>query len=129
MADISSEEASLSSRVKESILLDSQKKQYSTVKRFKIRAKRKINLDITRILCNHLVGEDHTHQHRIFTGIVIMVFGVGVAKFALFFSSAAIHFIGDMIGYFIHATGAVPILEHMLKKPASSTVLEKEEES
>lgn len=59
-------------------------------------------------ITHHLTGEHHTVIHRRVTGFLVMGFGVGISKGALLLDSTTIHFIGDLVGYAIHALGFVP---------------------
>lgn len=69
----------------------------------------KINL--SKYICNHLVGENHTHNHRIFAGVIIMILGVGLVKVTALIDIGLVHFIGDIAGYCIHGVGAIPIIK------------------
>lgn len=72
--------------------------------------------------CDHLFGSDHTHRHRMACGFIVMWIGVVIAGFAGEFhvehvqslqdcGVMACHYGIDLIGYFIHGTGAVPFVE------------------
>lgn len=74
------------------------------------------NIDITRIICLHLVGDDHTPAHRCATGVVLMVIGVGLTKVLLLVPFPLAHYIGDLIGYGIHGLGTVPFVEVLTSK-------------
>lgn len=71
----------------------------------------KENINISKIICNHLVGQEHTQNHRILVGVIIMIFGVGLSMGAKIFDSSIIHFMGDGIGYLFHGLGGYPIIE------------------
>lgn len=68
-------------------------------------------LQIPFIACTHLFGEKHTAGHRMFTGAVFMVTGVGVSK--LFVEIHVLHFFFDLLGYAIHGMGCLPFIEHL----------------
>lgn len=74
-----------------------------------------ISLDISKPICNHLVGEHHSQSHRKITGIVIMVFGVGITKILLIFDYGIVHFIGDIVGYAFHGIGLLPFVNSLEK--------------
>jgi hypothetical protein len=80
-------------------------------------------LNASRVICNHLIGEKHTSGHRAVTGVIIMVFGVCVAKSAVYIHIIPVHILLDLVGYLIHAIGAIPILNsiesHKIKKDAT----------
>lgn len=46
-------------------------------------------------------------------GIMIMLFGVEIALWSKDFESHWAHRIGDMVGYLIHAIGAIPCIRHV----------------
>lgn len=60
--------------------------------------------------CNHLVGKDHTHLHRIIVGIPVIVLGVAISKYGIGLSGP-IHIMLDGIGYLVHGIGAIPFIE------------------
>lgn len=73
-------------------------------------------IDITRLVCEHLVGEEHSKTHRFTVGVVIMSMGVGLTKVVFIFEPALIHFIGDVLGYGFHGIGAIPFVEYLISK-------------
>ncbi len=78
-----------------------------------LRAIRVANLP--REICNHLHGEHHPLSHRMWVGLVVMMSGVSVAHMA----GGLPHLLAlvvDMLGYGIHALGAVPYLEWLLEE-------------
>ncbi len=74
-----------------------------------------MSLDISKPICNHLIGEHHSQTHRKATGVIIMVFGVGITKFLLIFDPMIIHFIGDIVGYAFHGIGLLPFVNSLEK--------------
>lgn len=70
-------------------------------------------LDVTKPICEHLIGTNHTDIHRIFTGAIIMVAGVSLVKFSMSTSYFFLQFTGDILGYLIHGIGAIPILKKL----------------
>lgn len=70
-------------------------------------------IDPMFLLCDHLFGEDHPRWVRAMVGLVTMTVGVAIAKFSTHFlgEHEVIHFLGDEIGYAIHAMGATPYIE------------------
>lgn len=73
-------------------------------------------IDITKKVCEHLVGEEHSKTHRFTVGVVIMSMGVGITKAVFIFDPAFIHFIGDVLGYGFHGIGAIPFVEYLISK-------------
>ena len=61
-------------------------------------------------IANHVVGAQHTQQHRRTVGLVVMAFGVGLAHIAQHEFNAMLGLIGDLVGYSIHATGFLPFV-------------------
>lgn len=75
---------------------------------------RKCNL--IHLLLDNLLGNEHTHAHRIGFGAFVMAFGVAVAHF---FAAAEIEIFrmaADGVGYLIHAIGAMPVADYMVGK-------------
>lgn len=70
-------------------------------------------LYLPRIICNHIIGHNHHVGHRITIGFMIMVLGVFIAKTASEYYILTI--IYDACGYALHAIGAVPIIEWLIK--------------
>lgn len=71
---------------------------------------RKANV-VTYWICDHLVGEDHTHKHRCLVGMVIMGVGVAIAQGSAEIHLPLAHSIGDGLGYLLHGIGAFPYVE------------------
>lgn len=81
-------------------------------------------VNVTRVVCNHLVGEGHTEGHRMITGAIIIIVGVGISKVPT--SIHAIHWVADAVGFGIHALGCVPFIERFLSASKTKNA-EKEE--
>ena len=73
---------------------------------------RKVNL--IYLVCDHLVGEDHTNRHRMGVGVVVMAIGVTVANCATFFQYEIVRGILDGVGYLIHGIGSIPYAETLV---------------
>lgn len=71
-------------------------------------------VNIPRVMCDHLVGKNHSVYHRYTTGVIVMSAGVGITKVVFFFEAGFIHIMGDIVGYAIHGLGAVPFIERFL---------------
>ena len=83
----------------------------------KIFKKRKTPLHkicVSRVICDHLVGDKHSQSHRYVVGTVIMSLGVGLTQVVFFWEATAIHIIGDIIGYGVHGLGAVPFIDKFI---------------
>lgn len=73
-------------------------------------------MDVSRIICIHLLGETHTIHHRMGVGLVMMTFGVLVSEFTK--GLYIIHIMGDLIGYGIHGIGTIPFGEALVSHVA-----------
>lgn len=74
------------------------------------------SFDPTKAICNHLIGENHTKNHKLTIGAFIMIIGVIVSKIAFMFGNTHILvFLTDTFGYLIHGVGAMPYIELILK--------------
>lgn len=76
-------------------------------------------------VANHVVGKQHTQQHRRTVGFFVMAFGVALAHFAQHELNAILGLMGDLVGYSIHATGFMPyahdIEQAIIDKQTNST--------
>lgn len=70
------------------------------------------NINVSRHIYYHIIGEHHTKIHRIFVGSGIMLIGVCIAKSGAS-SFWLIHYITDIVGYLIHGIGAIPIIQRL----------------
>jgi hypothetical protein len=72
---------------------------------------------LPRLICIHLIGEHHTHGHRMIVGTVFIFIGVIIAKgSAMIGHSLPLHIAGDALGYAIHGMGFVPFGEYVILK-------------
>jgi hypothetical protein len=67
-------------------------------------------LNLSRWIVHHLIGKNHSNSHRQIIGALIMILGVGLTKVFGEFSSEAIRFIGDVVGYGFHGIGLIPFI-------------------
>lgn len=70
---------------------------------------------LPKVICNHVLGENHSFEHRCFVGLIVALFGVIIAITAGEFHSKAIHVVGDFTGYALHAIGLFPFIEGIAK--------------
>lgn len=71
-------------------------------------------INVPKIVCIHMIGENHNETHRMGAGVIVMTCGVLIAH-----STAhifIIEYIGDIVGYCIHAIGGIPFVEHIIEK-------------
>lgn len=71
------------------------------------------NLNVSKVICNHLIDEKHTDRHRCFAGVFIMVIGVSISKIHVAY--IAVHFLLDGVGYAIHGIGLIPFVDALSK--------------
>lgn len=71
------------------------------------------NLNISKVVCDHLLDEKHTSVHRMIAGSFIMSVGVGISKIHV--TMVFIHFLLDGVGYAIHGIGLIPFIETLSK--------------
>jgi hypothetical protein len=66
--------------------------------------------NIMMMLCNHIVGTQHTRTHRRIAGLIFMVIGVYIAGYC---QSTVILFkiTGDVVGFGLHGIGLMPYIE------------------
>lgn len=91
------------------------KKTHSPSKDKKKRRSIASRMDVPKMICVHLIGEEHTLHHRIGVGLIMMTVGVLISKFA----EGGYYFIricGDICGYAIHGIGTIPIGEALVRK-------------
>ncbi len=75
-----------------------------------------IFLNSPRFICDHVVGENHTSNHRMFAGTIVIIFGVVIAKLGVFMPGGiVVHLATDAVGYLIHGIGAIPFVETVAK--------------
>lgn len=68
-------------------------------------------INVSKYLCEHLFGDNHTDTHRISVGILIMAVGVKISKIPV--DIHMVHFLLDGVGYAVHGIGAAPIIDVM----------------
>lgn len=71
-------------------------------------------VDVTRIVCDHVLSKSHTPMHRRFCGFLVIIGGVLISKIATPY--VVLHIMFDAVGYFIHALWAVPFLEWLVQQ-------------
>lgn len=67
--------------------------------------------NVPRIVCSHMLGDTHSHAHRMSVGAVVMIAGVGIAKSVGHSHYELIAASGDLLGYLVHGAGAVPYVD------------------
>ena len=73
-------------------------------------------VNIPRHICRALIGEHHTHGHRMVAGAVLMTLGVTVSHVAGGTGILLVVYAGDLLGYAIHGIGVVPFLDFLLEE-------------
>lgn len=72
------------------------------------------NANVPRILCDHMLGEQHSTKHRMIIGTVVMICGVLIAKTTGHIHSEIVEVVGDLTGYLVHGVGAVPYVDALV---------------
>ena len=73
-------------------------------------------------IANHVVGAQHTQQHRRTAGFVVMFVGVAIAHATQHLGlSTFLALFGDLVGYSIHATGFLPYV-HDIENTNQKTI-------
>lgn len=92
-----------------------------STKPIQYKKRRKVNkkdiwdkVNVPKIICLHMIGESHNETHRMGVGVIVMTCGVMVAHATAHIF--IIEYIGDIIGYCIHAIGGIPFVEHLIAK-------------
>lgn len=67
--------------------------------------------DVSRVICDHLLSKQHRESHRMGVGLIVVFIGVSVSKITTPFT--ILHLMLDAGGYFIHAVGCIPFVEHL----------------
>lgn len=75
--------------------------------------KKPTNLDLSKKVYSHLLGENHTPTHRKIAGVIIMFVGIGFIKTIYIVPFEMVHIVGDVIGAFIHGVGTLPFIENI----------------
>lgn len=72
-----------------------------------------LKINLAQWICNHLVGKEHTHGHRIFVGSIIMVIGLWIGDVFV----PPIHILALItkgFGGIVDGIGLVPIIEYAI---------------
>jgi len=85
------------------------------------------NLNISKVVCDHLLDEKHTSIHRMIAGGFIMSVGVGISKIHV--TITLVHFLLDGVGYAIHGIGLIPFVEGLTKHGQNLEEKAKEKEA
>jgi hypothetical protein len=67
--------------------------------------------NVPRIVVQSAFGQHHTRKHRLAAGLIIMAFGVMIAKTGGDVHVYGLHYVFDGLGYLVHAIGGIPFLE------------------
>jgi hypothetical protein len=80
------------------------------------RVKPLLKINLSQYICNHLLGKEHTHGHRIIVGLVIMIAGLTFSDglVSVVSSIRFLEFLIRGIGGVIDGVGAVPIIEYVI---------------
>jgi hypothetical protein len=73
-------------------------------------------VNVPRYVCRTLIGEHHTHAHRMVAGGTMMAGGVLLSHMAAEPHILLLTLAGDLVGYAIHGMGLVPFLDFLLEE-------------
>lgn len=79
-------------------------------------------VNFPKYACLHLIGEKHSKGHRMGVGVIVMITGVVIAKSLAGVTVLQINIVGDVIGYMIHAIGAIPFIDHIVESSSKQHV-------
>lgn len=83
---------------------------------FAERIKPLLKVNVSKVICNHLIGKEHSHGHRILVGVVITILGLVIGEtfgsVSLFPHIILLSIKG--IGGIVQGVGAVPIVEFLI---------------
>jgi hypothetical protein len=66
------------------------------------------SFNIPKVICNHLVGKNHSKLHRHIVGIIFIALGVVIADL---FERGIAHSITECLGGIVQGVGTIPLLE------------------
>lgn len=69
-------------------------------------------VNVVRMLLDNVLGENHSHRHRMGFGFILMTIGVMIAKSFAGVEYEIVHMVCDCVGYFIHGLGCVPFVDY-----------------
>lgn len=69
---------------------------------------------VTYMICDQLIGINHTHIHRCAVGAVFMTVGVVIGQGSAGVGVPFVHSVGEGVGYLIHGIGTIPYAEGMV---------------
>ncbi len=67
-------------------------------------------LNLSKFICDHVIGKKHTKTHRRVCGLIVMVVGVFIAEIVGHLVPYT-EFMCNTIGYGLHGTGLLPFIE------------------
>ena len=70
--------------------------------------------NLPRVVCQHLIGDNHGPHHRMVAGVGVMAVGVAIAKVGGDVHAFGFHYLADMLGYLVHGIGCVPFVEYLV---------------
>lgn len=71
-------------------------------------------VDVIRMVCASLAGEQHTFTHRGLTGTLVMLSGVYTAHHFGHSPNLLIALAGDAVGYALHGLGLIPFVDQLI---------------
>lgn len=71
------------------------------------------NLNVSKVVCDHLFTEKHSEKHRMGVGLIIIIAGVLIADIES--KAHAVKLSLEAVGFAIHALGTTPFIERVQK--------------
>ncbi len=72
-----------------------------------------VRVNVIRPVCSLLFGNNHPLYVRLIAGLVVAASGVVLAKYVGHSHNEIVAYIGDGVGYGLHALGLTPFIEHV----------------
>lgn len=73
------------------------------------------NLNLSKLICTHLIGVEHKIIHRRFTGAIIMIVGISLVHLGQIFHSEVFSFFCEVFGAGVHGVGLIPFVDNLSK--------------
>ena len=70
-------------------------------------------LNVPRIVCNHIYGKEHTLQHRLIAGVLLVAFGAALTKFHVDLQAVTVAI--ETLAALAQGAGTTPLVEMLIK--------------
>jgi hypothetical protein len=75
---------------------------------------RRVNL--IHLLLDHVLGENHTHAHRMSVGAIVMFIGMLLIHAFAGIEMEVVRVTVEVCGGFIHCVGSVPFVDYLINR-------------